>query len=858
MDTSSKTPIDENMIDVHPIPADSTEVAEYDIPVVKTLRDDTRNLFNFNKLKLIEKPNDSPLVDDSIPLSLKDCVGYLPNLPLKAPNADIKKPQSIVDIVNILTEPAAAAEFLKAQLTREEGRPEGSPARIFTPTSDLMKKMSNTAKKRTCHIKAPGGVFGHVVDPGCISFYKKDGLTFAATEGRWILKSIKASWIEKNVSLDNDEIKPFDSKVLIVRVLPGEIGLVREQGTEMLLDVGTHVFNSGTVSLTKKVSYAENTNFSHGRYHYLRVQRGWYGKVWVEVIKDGIKALVPRLLDQGEHYVDSHLFQFNGFVKSSDAVVEHGSINRISVPKGKVAKVFQETKPRLLGEGDHFIESTDFQYVGMEDIMNNNCIQHGTITIFRVTLGKLALAWQESDPVFIDKPGLYEFDSPDFSFVEFKDAEERLIQLGAKKIVLVHTGQVGVTYDEGTLKILGNGRHRISKSTHIFHRFLSTQQKSIRLATYNANEKMTQKTMKKSIGSNYAQENHYVKASNNHDNADLTICETKDLVKVGLRADVFYSIDDPEKCINKIDTDELEDLVRETAIATLTNIIRSTALNQIAQSKQVSVGDPGGNSSIPFSSTSASNADGPAPTAPMAVFFERAHDEFMVKLHDDFMQRYGVDIANIRIESFKIMDTDLADSISKHALTTAQIENEMANLEGKSLISTQTERTAAEVKNIEAKADAAALKIKTDAENQRRIDAALAEAESLKINARAKAEAEAEAILLQAKAEAEAIKLKANAEAERAEMLASTELGQQEALLGIYADMVVKSNEGVEKVVYLDPSVNKESPFALSSLHNLNQDLHSLTQLGVATGEATRNLNADNTSRGAPKRGGNI
>jgi hypothetical protein len=39
----------------------------------------------------------------------------------------------------------------------------------------------------------------------------------------------------------------------------------------------------------------------------------------------------------------------------------------------------------------------------------------------------------------------------------------------------------------------------------------------------------------------------------------LTACEAKDLFKVGIRADVFYSIEDPEKCINKIDTDELED-----------------------------------------------------------------------------------------------------------------------------------------------------------------------------------------------------------------------------------------------------------------------------------------------------------
>ncbi len=205
-------------------------------------------------------------------------------------------------------------------------------------------------------------------------------------------------------------------------------------------------------------------------------------------------------------------------------------------------------------------------------------------------------------------------------------------------------------------------------------------------------------------------------------------------------------------------------------------------------------------------------------------------DDFMSKLHDDFQLRYGVNISNIRIEAFKIMDDDLAEQISKHALTTAQIENEMANLEGMSLISTQKEKTAAEVKNIAALADASALKTAADAENQRLIDQAIAEGKAQRI----KANAEAESIVFKAKAEAESIKVKAEAEADRAEMIAKTDLGKQEALLSIYSDMVVQSNKGVEKVVYLDPSVNKESPFALSSMHHLNNDLHALTRLGIA------------------------
>lgn len=162
------------------------------------------------------------------------------------------------------------------------------------------------------------------------------------------------------------------------------------------------------------------------------------------------------------------------------------------------------------------------------------------------------------------------------------------------------------------------------------------------------------------------------------------------------------------------------------------------------------------------------------------------------------------------------------------------------------MISTTQERTAADVKNINAQAEAEALKTHADAENQRKIERSQAEAESLRIAARAKAEAEAEGILTKAKAEAEAIRLKAAAEAQRAEMLSRTNLGQQEALLSIYSDMVCKSNAGVNKIVYLDPSVNRDSPFALGSLNNLNMDLHALSTLGVAAGQGSNGNNEKN------------
>jgi len=826
---------------------------------------------SFESLTLVEKP-DSPLNSSYLPQTLEDCLGYMTKLPLRSPNADSKKPSTIADMINILTESSAAANFEKEKKKRSGGgsgsRREGEPDKLFDYNGEFMKAQVSSAKHVTSHSRAPG-VMGHVVKPGCISFYAMNGKTHAVAEGRWWLMKncFKASWIDLNKSLDDDYINV--GQVRIIRVLPGEVGLIREQGTEVLLDVGTHVFNSGTVSIFDKVTISEKKNFSHGRYNYLRVDRGYFAKVWVVVLIDGVETVVPRLLGQGTHYIANHMFKFVGFVKVSESVISHGSIHKVNVVKGMLAKCIQDTTSRLLGEGEHTIESTDFQVVNFEDITKIHCIQHGTITILRVTKGKVALAWKDNDPVFITEPGLYEFDSADFSFDSFRDAEERLIQLGSRKIVQVQTGQVGVTYDDGVLKVLRNGSHEIHSATHIVHRFLSTQEKSIRLATLSGSEKMARSmSMKRSQDGKLpavaeAESTKELKKSrqdisdlvtDDDKDADLTICETKDLVKVGIRADVFYSISDPEKCILKIDTDELEDLVRETAIATLTNIIRSTALNEIAQSNSVSAGGLAANVATDLQQSNAEaevapgtslkqlvnnrmespdtarNALGPGPSAPMAEFFDKTHDDFMSKLHDDFQLRYGVNISNIRIEAFKIMDDDLAEQISKHALTTAQIENEMANLEGMSLISTQKEKTAAEVKNIAALADASALKTAADAENQRLIDQAMAEGKAQRI----KANAEAESIVFKAKAEAESIKVKAEAEADRAEMIAKTDLGKQEALLSIYSNMVVQSNKGVEKVVYLDPSVNKESPFALSSMHHLNNDLHALTRLGIA------------------------
>lgn len=780
---------------------DDTQTAFTAMALMDPLDTLKSSVLDFSELKLIERPV-AELSGDALPQTLHDCLGYLKRLPLLQPNADQSKPDTIVEMINS-TIPL----------------PSGSGRSVSAASADLM-----SFKKRTVHRGAPGSL-GHTVRPGCISMYKKYDIIYAVPEGRWWLLDPLAHWLAgfKNKSLDTDLIQTEDNQVLIIRIIEGQVGLITIQGVHHMLDVGTHVFNSGTVQFLGVVTYAARQYFSHGPYHYLNVPRGKNSKVWVEVVgPDGVKSLVPRLIKEGEHFIKSTFFKYEGLVNVSDEYIGHDSIHILNVVKGRVAKATCDNMPRLFGEGQHIVESPNFVYEGTELISPDNlCIAHGTITILQVPRGKIAMAWNKNEPFLLDTPGIYEFNSNNFHFVGFADASERKIELGSKKVIQVYTGEVGITYDQGMLKVLTNGRHIIDSSTHLFERFLSTKQRSIRLNTYGTSRKSAKK---RDMGVELL------------DDADFLVCETKDLVKVGVRADVFYSITDPEKCIQTLNTDELEDLVRETAVATLTNIIRSTALNQIAQSRQVSASSSAGGTLIAEVATAEGEGDGDLEQLTASYFFDRAHDEFMSKLHEDFVSRYGLDIANIRMEAFKIMDTELASEIAQNCLTTAHVENQLSNLQGQNLIATQKEQTAADCEKIKATAEARSLETLASAQNKRRIDAAQAEAEAMKVKTITEAQAEADAILLKAKAESEAIRLKAAAEAERAKLLSQTKLGQQQSLFEIYADMVKASNAGVEKVVYMDPAAH-DSPFSIKSLDGLNRDLHSLGKLGIMENE---------------------
>jgi len=594
------------------------------------------------------------------------------------------------------------------------------------------------------HVAASRSILGQLVEPGKIGIIDYNGTIQLIGPGRWILPNPR-SQLKKVVSLAENEIV-FES-LTIVRILRGQIGFAMENGHPFLLGEGLHVKNDRLFTFVG--SKPINTPYlDHGSLHLIRIPKGFYGLV--------IENTVPKLLQEGVHVTNSNVFEFKGFQKINQPYLSHVTLHILRVPKGMVALVNDNNKPKLL-EGTHCINSKTFTFFSMEPL-TKPIIKNGTITRVVVRKGEVGLAWENNQPVFFEE-GIYIKDSPLFSFEKTVAASEKQISLGAKKILTVYDGEVGVSYLKGKLVVLKPNRHLIDSAEHVFQGFLSTQQ----------------------------QREHLVSSTKD---GGILICETKDFVSIGLKADVFYKIEDAEKVLLVVGRDNISTLIRETAIATLNSIIRSTTLSEVAQNKEIAAKSE--KSHLEEVSKNPNSASAP-------LFFDKVHDEFISKLHDSFMDHYGIAITNIRIESFRIMNSDLSDNISKQAFVTAQTETQLANLTGQRDIATAQQKRDAEVARIKAEGDAVRLSTETNAKNKCTLDIAKAEADASILIARA----ESQSIELRAQAEAKAILMKAESESKRAELLNSTQLGGQIQMYSMYSEMVKNSLCGIDKVVYL-------------------------------------------------------
>merc|ERR1719443_540520 len=98
------------------------------------------------------------------------------------------------------------------------------------------------------------------------------------------------------------------------------------------------------------------------------------------------------------------------------------------------------------------------QYAGLTSL-SEKVIKHGTITVFRVSKGEVAVAWLNNEPLLLQDPGNYGYDDPNFAYVRHQPNSDKVVALGDKKIVTVREGEVGISHDHGVLKVLEPGQH---------------------------------------------------------------------------------------------------------------------------------------------------------------------------------------------------------------------------------------------------------------------------------------------------------------------------------------------------------------------------------------------------------------
>eukprot|EP01116_Phalansterium_solitarium_P011180 TRINITY_DN267_c0_g1_i3.p1 TRINITY_DN267_c0_g1~~TRINITY_DN267_c0_g1_i3.p1 ORF type:complete len:694 (+),score=299.14 TRINITY_DN267_c0_g1_i3:257-2338(+) len=629
---------------------------------------------------------------------------------------------------------------------------------IVRPNATRPEDVVTVANRDMGDLQASDSVIGKLIDQGKIGLINWNGKIQVVGPGRYILSNPRAHWEDEKSITDS----PINHETLtIFRVNRGELGLGTNAGQPLVFGEGLHVYNDRLFSFIE-LKDINQQYIQHGSIHIIRVPKGSYAAV--------TDNNVPKLLPEGVHVTNSNVFSFNGMQSTNQVYIQHGTLHIVRVAKGNVALVTDNNNPTLLPEGTHYINSNTFNYFGVQDL-NQQVIKHGTICRFRVRKGEIGLAWDNNQPQFYEE-GIYEKDSSNFQFEKCVDASDKVIVLGARKIVTVWDGEVGVSYKKGKLHVLRPDRHQIDTPEHIFQGFLSTQQQCLHLY-----EEVSRKGPQRP-------------------DWGLAVCETKDFVELGIKADVFFRIVQPERALLIVGKDSILPLVRETSIATLNGIIRSTSLAEVAQNKEVTVVSERKQAEHMVPSESGASAP---------LFFDKVHDEFISKLHDVFVEKYGIEVTNIRIESFKILNEELSSNISKQALTTAQTETQLANLAGQTEIAVAQQMRDQEVLKIRVQSAATQLNTETISRNQAVTNTAKTDAESTLIRARA----EAEALMVRAEADAKAIRVKAQAEGERATVLDKTALGGQMAMFQLYADMMQKSMQGIDKVVYLPTTENQ-------------------------------------------------
>ena len=461
-----------------------------------------------------------------------------------------------------------------------------------------------------------------------------------------------------------------------------EIGIVTQMdGGVHLLTPGCH--SSGCCTDIKRFKVRSDL-INHGNMHIVRIPAGNYGKAW----RNG----VAEILLPGRHVINDPLFEFVSTIPINDPIISHGTVSILTIAGNQIGRCIVNGKGFWLQPGRHFINNPQFNFIGSVDT-TTECIVVGSKARITVPSGKIGLAWEKGEACILEHGSVIERDSPFFKYSGSVDMTRSLITHGSIKFVSVRQGLFGVSYNEGVLQILTQGRHILTKPTHFLAGFLPSGQQTLSIEAVTS----------------MSSDNVGIKFD-----AALTIQvidPSKAVTMLGIASNKTKKTGAASKSGAASEQFDLEsfywNIVQQAKLA-LSIIIGNNKLNasfkSTSKSSPVVIAQSVNNDG---KEAKRANPEDQEDDYEDGSFKQHIHDLFMLKFSENMSGSNGVLIVDMSIEDIIITNPELAKAMSQAAVSATKLSSARIEVEEKRM------RAQGQARSMQILAEAEANRIRT-------------------------------------------------------------------------------------------------------------------------------------------------
>lgn len=471
----------------------------------------------------------------------------------------------------------------------------------------------------------------------------------------------------------NQNRKTIMRKSLLGSIIPTEqFLLVSENNVPELVMPSKHKMKlkfSTPKSTVNRIGLFSQTDLcfgAHGSY-VLNVPALKYAK--------GYLGNTPVIYGPGTHVVHCDNFKKikeRDLVDISELYICHENIHIIRIPHGKIAKI-------TIGHMPFFLvpREDNKPYVFKENIFNfdarlvditSGFIEHGNYRIFQIPNDKIAKVWfgskpafltGENDPLVFDDPSL-RFEKKDDNEL-FENTSEPYICHGSLKRIIPKTGQIAITYENGTLRIYYPEEKPIliDSNNHSFNSFLKINLQTIQFPS------------QKTVISRRQMAADAAKTKTKDDDLDMNeinynVYRTCDGLPIGVKLLVVFEIEDPETTLKKMASDDIIDHIEKIVEADMGSVIQESSSTDFLRSNDTTI----------------KNED---QDDKYVAFFRNLQDKVKNKLREDFKIN-GIRLEKLTIETPKVLLKSLANKIAEFSLLASEVRAKENVLDKKMII----------------------------------------------------------------------------------------------------------------------------------------------------------------------------